>query len=416
MPPLRTPLVWLVMVTLIALHALPLLAQNNKGGGKGGGGGGGGESEPPAFQVVTLAEQTGSVIAMNDTRQGVVELVGRAGDQPTYWVVTYQAGQVSQFSTPLLGLDSSSVYPRDINNDGIIVGLEGASLTTPLLWRSGLEAPISLPIPDLFVIGPEADEVARAEGISDDGLIVGVVSPRPDPDTGELPFDEHYVIVWRYDPDARDVSNRHDPQEGRDYLLFPVSADPNPSISRRNGYLAFTSREEGQQRAVRLQVAWDDAEESLYVDQDPALLLPGNAYTSGVNDDGIVVGRQSQRDAWGNFGYAIDLNGNLHYIPTLPSFRYYGTLCHYHVHYARSVNSVNNGQEVLTLQWASNSSGSLFQPRDVVSVLDGTSAIDLRTYSPNWEVWSARAINHQGWIAGQVNDGAGNRPPALIIR
>ena len=85
---------------------------------------------------------------------------------------------------------------------------------------------------------------------------------------------------------------------------------------------------------------------------------------------------------------------------------------------AQSVSAINDNNYVLSTQYATYFNGFVNRQRDVVSVLGGSSAIDLSTYSDRWIPWSAGHINDNGWIAGQLysqNDSS-VYTPAMIIR
>ena len=382
-----------VVLVVAAWLATPAWAQKGKPGGGGGG-------STPTFQVVRLADQSGVVDDLNDTRNGVVELVGRAGGQGLYWTATENSGQVTTTFRTLPPLDEGfQVYPRAINNTGIIVGHQtdiNQETATPLVWLSGLaDLPVALPVPDLYVTEPVQDEEgaddqietywqdedAYARGISDDGLIVGLIHQRQIPGVNQVPDYRYYVIVWKWEI----VDGQFQVQ---DHLLFEIDDYTNASISANAGYLTFYEWQDWTSpagpfhpRAIRVQIGWDDELEFLYeIPGTWQQLVDGDAYVNDVNSSGIVVGRQSNPDSNWNYGFAIDLDGIRRKIPTLPSFRKSGTLYHYAVFYARAISDRN---EVLSDQWSRSDNGTLYSRRDVVGFLDGSTAIDLSTYDSN---------------------------------
>jgi hypothetical protein len=139
------------------------------------------------------------------------------------------------------------------------------------------------------------------------------------------------------------------------------------------------------------------------------------ANVSGISSQGIAVGQAIPGlDSQGT-GYAMDSSGALLTIPRLASYRLQGQWLHYSI---QSVAAVNENNAVLSTQYAVYSSGFVNRQRDVVSVLGGSSAIDLSTYTDRWVVWSADRINDNGWIAGQVYSQCdpSQQLPAIIIR
>ncbi|MBL8820124.1 MAG: hypothetical protein JNL58_29140 [Planctomyces sp.] len=392
------------------------------GGGNGGsGGGGGGGEDPPAFLVIPLANEVGSVNGMNDLENNSVELVGVVGSgnnrAPMYWQVTQGTTSATVTARVLPSLTPGAfVTPRDVSNDGIVVGSESIGIdptSIPLVWASGLAgAPVRLPVPDLYEPNSSnfSDEDTWVRSISDDGIIVGMVRQAnvADPLT--------YLIFWKVELVNGSVVVRDELVHAKNF-----AAGSDPVISRTGGHVAFNDRiydgESVYDNAHRLQIGWDVQNSLLYVVPDSiAQLFASDANARDVNSFGTVAG------SWDNgvggtggltYGFAIDFSGQLMSIPTLPGFRLSGVKFNYRVHYT---TGVNNSSEILTWQWASSSNGaSLVRPKDALCVLGGT-ATDLSSFTTNWVHHSATYINNNGWIAGRTRNVSGVEVPTVIIR
>jgi hypothetical protein len=408
----RTLAPGLVIVSVVLLSVQSADAQGKKGGGGG---------SAPAFQVVELSTQDGVVNDLNDAVNGTVELVGTMGNQCLYWNV-YRNGGAAVVSSRILPAltEGFEPYAYKINNQGLIVGYEANAdftMVTPLVWLSGYaDAPISLPVPESEEVDIEGNplqwsiETTMATSISDDGLIAGFMFRQPTSGSENGEDDRLYAVVWKY-------AILDGIFTVQDSLSFETGDWYNPELSPLGGYLAYVDRPtvDGNRRAIREQIEWDAENESLgFIPGSWEQVVPGDAYTSDVSSRGIVIGRQSVRDADGHYGFAIDADGTRLKIPGLPSFKLYGTQYHYKVYGVRAINSQN---EVLSYQWGQTASGSLAGHRDVISTLGGTSAIDLLSYTEWWVPSSARAMNNDGWVSGRVfAQDISIRRPALIIR
>lgn len=407
-------LVTSAFVVALVVSSASALAQGN---GKGGGGGG----NTPSFQVVQLATTSGSVFGMNDTINNIAELVGVVGEECRYWKVT-KTNNSATVTTQVLNPATSGFMAQaiGINNHGVIVGYEyhpdGAS-SNKLVWVSGINPiPYVLPMPELPGDDPDqpSDWLAVsswAGSISDDGLIAGGVHRRRPTENPDVIEEENYLVIWKFDVVDDEL-----------ILLGNMVVDtgfawPDPDLSRQGGWLTYLdgSVDGVTRRPVRASVNWEyvDDEVELFFDSWE-LLIAGDGYTTDISDTGIAVGRSALADSQGHYGFAIDMAGRRMTVPALPSFRISGTRFHYKVWSVRAINETN---QVISYQWGVSPSGTLSRPRDVVSVLDGTSAIDLASFTGHWAPGTATCINNSGWIAGRVYEQGGlTRLPVLIIR
>lgn len=195
---------------------------------------------PGAEQSMSSVNSSGTAVGKSGVREE-----GRA------WV--YSDGEVSE----LTGVDSGAA--RDVNEDGVIVGLrtddpDGATL--PVLWPSPSEDAVDLEL-------PEAAESAFASGIDDDGTVVG-----------------HYVSaedgVWH--PYLWDAEG-----EGRD-LVRPGDADGNIRASEiSDGWILGSAPGYG---TLRWHLPTDDEPEvlpdMLFFDLNANGWLAGNDATAAI--------------------------------------------------------------------------------------------------------------------------------------
>jgi hypothetical protein len=409
-----------VLIALALWFPSPAFAQKPKPGGGGGGGG-----TAPTFQVVPLASETGNVTGINDVQGGAAEMVGIVGNgsnqRPVYWNVSENDGKASVAMRVLPAFHSEGeVYPRDINNDGVIVGMEIDELgqnTVPLVWSSGnAEVPIVLPAPDLYAANDEEtgffDESVTADSISNNGLIVGQIEPRRPLDDEAFAEAQRYVIVWKIEIVEGEVNVL-------DMLWHDIGTYPcSPIIDESGSYVALTPAAAGGgsgTRATRVEIAWDEELAMLaFVPGSWQELINSHSRAAAVNDAGVVAGSWDGAETGSlNYGFAMDLAGNFLPIATLPDLRIQGTRLKYRIF---AVKAVNNQNEALTYQWAKNPIGMLSSPRDAVTILGSSTTIDLNSYSEYWAPGTANRMNDDGWITGMVYAPDLTRLPALIIR
>lgn len=397
-------------VILMALFNLMIFVSDASGQPPGRGGGGGGGGSTPAVQVVSLANQYADVWGISDKVNNKVDLVGQLGARslgsarvPTCWTVQAN-GTVSSAALatlPMLG----NTTPRAINNDGIIVGyafdpLADDWLTVPLVWPSkNAVAPLELPVPDLFEPGVE-DESADAYGISDNGIVVGTVTSIGSGGPVSL-------IAWKVGFVAESL-------QILDSMIVDTGTTVNPKISVTSDLVAYSWGGPDGVRAVRMQLAWDEAEQELYVVPGSwATLFDSNSAVLCVNDFGTVGGNWGQGGVTNAFGYAIDIDGQLLDIPTLPSFRSYGNMYHYRV---GRIGGINNRQEMLTYQFGHNPSTGIMRPRDVLVDMVAGTATDTLTFHSSWKIGSALRINNDGWFTGRIVNVSNVEIPVVVIR
>lgn len=287
-------------------------------------------------------------------------------------------------------------------------------IATPLAWTSATAgAPVVLRVPDLYEPnyvdeqGVEViDESAQVGQISDDRLIVGFVRRRVAPPI----LEPDYLIVWKYDVVEGQVVVL-------DTLVIETGGEVNwyPAVSSTGGHVVFSDRlpDGGGKRALRTQVSWNAQSKLLsFVPGSSSQLFASDAYCTDVNNAGTAAGTWDNVTGTLNYGFAMDINGDLLSVPTLPSFRIAGTRYTYR---AWQVSSVNDSHEAVTSQWALNSNGTMGGQSDAVCVLGGT-ATGLSTYHPDWVTGSANNINNDGWIAGRLWTASYDQIPTLIIR
>jgi hypothetical protein len=385
----------LVLASLLIALVLPFSivhAQGNgngNGNGNSGGGGGGGAG---GYTLIALpdsvsgaADQISFAHGLHELRDGTgeltgIEIVGKSADRGHYWALDISGTVLAAeaLSHPA-SADPETAFTdaRDVNDDGIIVGLGGTLIdgmredVRALAWPDFLSAPIELPLPAGFV------GEAQAFNINNHGLVVGVVYG-PDLES---------AVVWGLAGDGM--------------IVGPIILGPNGSWGADVNDAGTVVGSDSNYQAYRWQVSWDGTNLSAWAPE--ALSAAGFplGYASAVNEHGDICGEYAPDG--GSQTYLLTAEGQLIDMPPLVDTGRHGT---------RNIgaNDLNDAPDLNSIQVVGEANvyrkiGVSIIDRIGVEVLwQNAKAIDVekQTSQPTTDLalqWIG-SVSNDGWLAG----------------
>lgn len=355
------------------------------------------DEEPTAYTMVELPGTEGDANAVTQL-DGFVEVVGRLFDssgeetigRAHHWMLNSAgdvllSGDLQTLPPVVLGATVTS-QAMEINADGVIVGYQTDGLGGPrraLLWPDAVSDPIELP-----TLG---GMMASASSINDAGIVVG--------ETYNSDGSEN-LVAWKV-AIANGVAVVIETRVllTADYVLVGEISN--------GGYLAcsISDNDAGlDYRATRLRLAWND----LQVWEEPGTrtqLFDVFSQAFDVNEAGTVCGKCYELGA-----FAMDANGELLDLPTLPGGRLRGQRYDIVNRYA---NALNNASSPKVIGTANIVITETLDHRGTLPVLwnVGGVATDLSSVAVEQTPYPMD-INDAGWIVGQTFE---LRQPVVLI-
>lgn len=351
--------------------------------------------EPVTYTMVELPGAEGDANAITQLN-GSVEIVGRLFDssgeekvgRAHYWMLD-SAGEVllTEDLQTLPPLVVGAMVHSDamcINSHGVIVGYQRdgpGGPPRPLLWPDAASVPIEL---------PTTDGISGGTGsINDAGIVVG--------------------ITYNSDDSANLVAWNVVAGDGAAIVLDAetiLTADINgPGNVSNSGYVACSiADQDGSYCAVRLKLGWGDGQ-VWEVEGSRTQLFDVYSPAFDVNEAGTVCGKHNPDGA-----YAMNVDGELLELPTLPGGRLRGQ--RYDIRNA-DANALNSAASLQVVGIADIVITETHEWRGMVPVLwnVGGDAIDLSSVAVEQTPWPMD-INDAGWIVGQTFE---LRQPVVLI-
>jgi hypothetical protein len=392
---------WLAIAVLIGwVCASPVAAQKGKPPKPGG---------STTYKTVWLSSNQGWASATNQLADGVVEVVGMIRDnsgaseirRAHYWMVEPAGNVLLSINLETLPpvLSGATVHSDalDVNNHGVVVGSQSEEtdvlVVRPVLWPSGADAPIALPLPAGAVWG-------NASSINDAGIVVGTVAYSVDVKTlvawkvavvdGLWTVQDTQIIL---DTNTPGLMSAHVVNSG--YVCTNVAVAPTAPWDYR---------------AYRLKLAWD-GEQVWEVPDSRTQLFNVYSTANGINEQGTVCG--SYNDGRSR-AFVMNAAGNLLTLPQLPGGRIGGQ--QYEVRNCVAYG-LNNASPLQAVGLANIVITKTSEMRGDVGVLwnVGGSAVDLDA-ATSQDV-TPYDINDGGWIAAnavETQSPQRHRPIVLI--